>query len=864
MVIARLLKFCSAVSSASLFGHTTCVIFGLCLLPALSFAANESTKVILPSEEYRPELLTPGEHLGFEVGDQHLLPEQINSYLTNLALQSNRVQFQMMGRTHEHRSQLLITISSPKNLANLEKIITQHRDGKAVKDQKLVIWLGYSIHGNEPSGANASVLLAYHLAASTEKSVADLLENTIVIIEPVMNPDGLAKFAQYVNAYRGKTIVSDPSNKEHNEPWPGSRTNHYWFDLNRDWLLLTQPESKNRLRWFHHYKPHLLGDFHEMGWNSTYFFQPGAPSRKHPLIPKKNYAINASLMEGVASAFDERGVLYYSGETFDDFYFGKGSTYPDINGAIGILYEQASARAHLRETDNGLLALRDTVKNQFDASLATLKSAHAKRKDLLSYQKSFFEEAAKEAINNTRQRAMVFGDPADRGRTLKLVRLLQKHQIVVHQLAKKLRVQGEVYLPEHHFIVPMQQPQYRLIQALFDERTTFENPIFYDVSAWNMGMAYNVPFTFLRRGDYSKSLLGLAAAELPVETSTKSLAESSVGYLLSWNDYEAPKALAFLIKNQIKVKFSTKELVIGESKSSTLEFPRGTLFVPARRDLKPSTLRAYLSRAIQGTGMEWFPLAKGSNAHGIDLGSPHLRPIEMMRVALIVGDNVDAYQAGSLWHYLDQHIEFPLTLLAEGALDTAELHRYTHMIMANGDYKDWPATRDERLYAWIKNGGRLVALGGAAKWVAKMPESQTRLISEPEVDQVDPIPFASKQAHEAAKLIGGAITRVELDTTHPLAFGFSQESLFTFRRGTDFLELPRKPFVTVGRYAKNALATGYISKENQVQLNGSAMLIAEPYGEGHITVFADNPYFRAYWLGGAKLLANALFFGGNY
>ena len=827
---------------------------------AVCFVCHTQATPLLPQDEvFDTAIPTPQSVFGFQVGEQHLLPEQIEFYLRRLAQASDKIHFRIMGATHEYRSQVLLSVSSAKNIVRLDALIEENKQDKT-KQKKLIIWLGFSIHGNESSGANAAVLLAYYLAATKSKAIADILEQSIIVIEPVMNPDGLGKFAQYVNAYKGKNIITDANNKEHNEPWPGSRTNHYWFDLNRDWLLLTQPESQNRLPWFHQYSPHVLGDFHEMGWDSTYFFQPGVMDRKHPLIPKNNVSLNAKIVAGVAKKFDERGVLYYSGETFDDFYFGKGSTYPDINGAIGILYEQASARANKRETKNGILSFPDTIKNQLDAAMETIKSSHDTRESLFQYRKKFFDNAAKEAKDNTRQRAIIFGDKADRGRTLKLVEWLGKHQISVYPLAKKLRVQGEVYLPEHHFIIPMEQRQYRLIQAVFEQRKKFDSSVFYDVSAWNIAMAYNMPFRFLQRGDYSERLLKKenfsAAKKSPIQI-------SDVGYLFSWNEHHAPKVLAFLLKNKVFVKFTTQAIVISENEKSSLTFPRGSLFVPNRQAQKHLKLKSLLEKAAEKSPENWTALAKGANDDGIDMGSPKLRPVPKPSIALIVGNNVNAYQAGSLWHYVDQFLDYPVSLINEKVLDAVNLGNYTHIILPSGEYEDWPVSRDEKLYSWIKAGGHFIGLGSAMTLAEDIPGPEIRKKAEPENDSKRSLVYSDKAVFEAEKLIGGAIAKVKLDTSHPLAFGFARDEVYTLRRGTHFLEVPQKPFVTPGIYAKDALAAGYISPANREQLNKSAMLIAESYGKGHVTVFADNPYFRAYWHGASKLLANALFFAGN-
>ncbi len=295
----------------------------------------------------------------------------------------------------------------------------------------IVVYQGFSIHGNEPSGSNAALAVAYYLAAAQGSEIEKLLNETVILFDPSYNPDGLQRFAYWANINKSKNINPDPNDREYDEIWPGGRTNHYWFDMNRDWLPVQLPESQARINTFHNWYPNILTDHHEMGTNSTFFFQPGIPSRTNPLTPSKNQEITEAIGNFHAKALNKIGSFYYSKESFDDFYYGKGSTFPDINGGIGILFEQASSRGHAQESDNGILTFPFTIRNQFTAALSTLNAAVGMHDELLNYQKSFYANARKEAENSG---VIVFGDEKDATKVNQLAEILKRHKIEYYEL----------------------------------------------------------------------------------------------------------------------------------------------------------------------------------------------------------------------------------------------------------------------------------------------------------------------------------------------------------------------------------------------------------------------------------------------
>ncbi|RYF80662.1 MAG: zinc carboxypeptidase, partial [Chitinophagaceae bacterium] len=364
---------------------------------------------------------TPASVIHHEVGAWHVTHDRLVNYMQAIATAApQKVKMQTMGFTYEQRPQTLLIISSPKNIANLENIRQQHlllsnpeKSGSVnINDMPVVVYIGHSIHGNEPSGSNAALLTAYYLAAAEGKEIEELLENVVILFDPSFNPDGLQRFSTWANQHKSKNLVTDPNSREFNEAWPGGRYNHYWFDLNRDWLPGVHPESRNRIKLFHDWKPNILTDHHEQGSNASFFFQPGVPSRVNPLTPAKNQELTAMLGRYHAKNLEAIGSMYFTKENYDDFYYGKGSTFPDINGAIGILFEQASSRGHAQETSNGILTFPFTIKNQFVTALSTLQGAKELKQEFLSFQKDFYKQSTTGG-----NKTYVFGDKYDKAKT---------------------------------------------------------------------------------------------------------------------------------------------------------------------------------------------------------------------------------------------------------------------------------------------------------------------------------------------------------------------------------------------------------------------------------------------------------------
>lgn len=820
----------------------------------------------LPNDTpYNPDMPTPEAFFGFQIGQWHLRHDQTVAYMKELATRSNRISITTYARTYEHRELLLLTITAPENHQNIDTIQQQHAllsnpnrsDALNTNTMPVVVYMGYSIHGNEPSGGNAAPLVAYHLAAAQGTTIDSLLQNTIILLDPAFNPDGFSRFAHWANTHKGKHPNADPTHREHNEVWPQGRTNHYWFDLNRDWLLLQHPESQGRIAQFHAWKPNMLTDHHEMGTHRTFFFQPGIPSRNYPLTPERTYELTAQIAEHHAEALNTIQSLYYTKESYDDFYIGKGSTYPDLNGSVGILFEQASSRGHIQESIHGPLSFPFTIRNQVRTSLSTLKAATALRKELLDHQRTFYAEALQEA-SKSRIKAYVFGDESDPARTQHFIQVLQQHQIQIYDLARTLSPPGHTFAPGSAYIIPVQQPQYRLLSAMFERRTTFQDSLFYDVSAWTLPLAFNMPFAELTA--LSQEVMGDRLDETPPPTGRMIGSPNAYAYAFEWKGYYAPRALYRLQQAGILTKVATQPFRIQTSEGTHI-FDYGTILIPAGlQQIAAQDIQTLLQRVMQEDAIDIYALKTGLSNSGISLGSPNFAPLQKPQIAILVGEGTTSYNAGEAWHLLDQRYDIDVSLIETRSIVPNTLARYNTLIMAGGSYSALDSTKRATLKQWVRTGKTLIAYDSAAKWAVRNRFINTKFVSHHQPTKQDPKPYIHASSDIGAQVIGGAIFQVQIDRTHPLSYGYANNTLPVFRRGTTFLEPTSNPYATPIIYTSRPLLSGYISNQNLDQLKNSAAAITGKLGNGQVILFTDNPTFRAYWYGTQKLLANALFF----
>ncbi|MGB1449474.1 MAG: M14 family metallopeptidase [Flavobacteriaceae bacterium] len=825
------------------------------VLGAFVFTKAQTTlDYYLPkNQNYNPSIPTPADVLGHEVGKWHVSHDKLSEYMRTLAAASDRIHIENRGKTYEDRPLSLLTITSPENHQRIEDIKKQHialsePEGANLDTASMpvVVYQGFSIHGNEPSGANAGLLVAYHLAASQSQDVKNLLENSVVLFDPSFNPDGLQRFSQWANTHKAQNITPDGNDREYNEVWPRGRTNHYWFDMNRDWLPVQLNESKARIASFIDWLPNVLTDHHEMGTNETFFFQPGIQSRVNPLTPKKNQELTMAIGKYHEKAFNKIGSLYYTEEDYDDFYYGKGSTYPDVNGSIGILFEQASSRGHAQETANGLLTFPFTIRNQFTAALSTLEAAFELRKELLDYQRSFYTNARAEGAKS-KTKAIVFGNEKDASTAYRLAEVLQRHDIAVHRLNKTLQKEGKRFPQENSFIVPMGQKKQRLIQAIFSEQTQFQDSLFYDVSAWTLSHAFDVNTTKVK--DLNSAGERLTKIERPV---IKSVKKASYAYLFEGHGYLTPKAIYRLLNAGVRVKVGMQPFSI-EGNS----YDYGTLLVPvANQSLNQEELFELMQKVAREAEININSVSTGLT-RGIDLGSRNFETIQKPKVALMVGDGVRSYDAGEIWYLMDTQYQMPVTKMDVKSINYRDLRDYTHIVLPSYNGAILKGAKD-KLARWVKDGGHLIAYRDAVKWINQQ-EFIEEEFRETTLEAKD-VAFVDQGKFRGAQAIGGAIFNTTIDRSHPVNFGIEDNNLALFRNSRIFMEPSKNSYDNPIQYTQDPLLSGYISEEQLELLKGSVPFKRKSMGRGSILLMTDNTNFRAFWLGTQQLYANMLFY----
>ena len=778
----------------------------------------------------------PSEILGHEVGEWHVTHDKLVQYMYAVAEASDRVLIEQTGKTYENRPLLILKVSSNKNIKVLEKIQKKHIEisgGKKMNEfdnMPAVVYQGYGVHGNEASASNASILGIYYLAASKSEETNEILNNTVILFDPCLNPDGFQRFANWVNS--NKNLVPNPDNndREFSEVWPGGRTNHYWFDLNRDWLPVQLPESQARVKTFTEWLPNIVTDHHEMGTNSTFFFQPGVPSRVNPLIPNLNQELTEKIAKYHADYLDNIGSLYYSKEDYDDFYFGKGSTYPDANGGIGILFEQGSSRGHIQNSQNGILTFPFAIRNQLTTTLSTLKAASSLKNELLAYMNSFYVNNFNESAKS-KYKGIGFGNNQDKTSSYQLAKILKAHKIDVFETNDE----------KFKYYVPIKQKKSKLIKAMFDTQTKFEDSLFYDVSAWTFPLAFNLNYDFLKESFDVNKLF-----EKPIG---KVSDFSTYGYLIKPHDYNIPAFINYLQEKKIRLKSSSKSFKIKDN-----FFDYGSILIPVEgQSQKPEKLFNLLTNISNKTGIDVYALSSGYEDN-IGVGSNSFTTIVKPKVGLIVGNGIRAYDAGEIWHLFDTRYKIPITKIDIKNLNRANLLEYSHIILPSYSGKNIDIKKIEN---YLKNGGNLIAYRSSINWLKENKIINIDFLKNDKY--ASNISFEDRGKFTGSQVIGGTIFNTKIDKSHPINFGIINDNLPTFKNNTIFMKPEKNSFNNPIQYSKNALLSGYISDDNLELLIKSVPFKIKRYFSGKIFLFADNNNFRAFWYGTNRLLMNTIY-----
>lgn len=830
-----------------------------------------------PGADYDASIPTPAEVLGYETGDYISNPGTVNQYVWAVAEASDRITVETIGRSHEKRPILMLTISDPANLERIEDIRAKHvalsdPDSTQVvtDDMPAVTWLGFGVHGDEVSSMDAAVLAIYHLAASRDPATLDQLKNTVVLLAPTLNPDGYNRASTSLNTYRGEAPVANLDHAEHNGTWPRGRSNHYWFDLNRQWIARTQPEAVAWGAQYQKWRPNLHIDFHEMNIDSTYFFSPGIPAQRNPYIPERAVELTRTIGNYAQEYLDSNQELYYSEEFFDDYNPAMGSNYPLLNGSAAFLFENRGFEGLLAESPNGDISFASRVRRHFNIAISMVRASSDMRESLLTYQKNF-AALTRQAAASDRVKAYVFSAGGDDARMFHFLEMLDRLDIEVYRLGRTVRDSGNSFQPSNSYVVPTNQPSYRVIRNVFETRTRFGDVVFYDATTWTKPLAFGLTYADLSSA--GGDLLGNKVE--PQFPSKDAPDRAAYAYVFSWEGYYAPRALTRLLKAGGHAKVAVKPMTVATTKGE-VDMDRGAIIVPVGegQPLAQEDLFDLITKIAVEDGITVHTAITGRTTQGVDFGGNYARPLELPQVLMPIGESVRFYDAGELWHLMDNRMEIPVVMRDAGALRSIDWSRITHLVLPDGNYNGLGEDLVKQIGTWVKAGGTLVAVKRAALWAVEKGFMDVEVIDDfaivgfgaptPSKKSEETLPvrqvYEDKESLEQAQRIRGTIFETDVDITHPIGFGYQSRLQPSYRENRIILGRSKNPFGTIAQYTDDPLMSGYASDENIAKVAGAASVLAERNGRGAVILMSDNPNFRAWWFGPNKMFLNTLFF----
>lgn len=831
------------------------------------------------TNRYDERVPQPKQILGFEIGEQYADWNDVLKYMNALARTCDRVTIKEYGRTYQHRPFIQVIITSPANLQKLEQIRLEHlqltdreNSGKLdITQMPVVVNLMSSVHGNEASGMNASLATAYFFAASDDETVKKILDQTVLIITPGLNPDGINRFASWVNTTRSFQNVTDLNSREFTEPWPSSRTNHYWADCNRDWLMAQHPEGQNAIAMYMEWMPNVVNDHHEMSGDCKgLYFSPGHPLRTHPFTPQQNQDLTMEISSHTAAALDKIGTLYFSKEGYDDYYYGKGASYGDMQGSVCILLEQVASRGYLRPTSAGLMLFANTIRNQSHTAITTVFASWRMKDKLLEYQRQYFINTAAQAAKDP-VKGYVFNTRGRKGIQYHFLKNMECHHIEVYKLKKDISTGGKIYLAADSYIVPTNQKHYTKVRTVWENMTKFADSTFYDISTWTFPHAFNLQYASL---ESINGLMGEKVENTVFPQGKVIGGKSDYAYVFENREFYTPKFIAELLRKGLYVRAAKKPFTWSDGKK-TNKFGYGTLIVQLQNQpLDADQIYRLMTSLAEECGVDVYSM-KGGMMRDFDLGSPSNEVIQMPHIAIIVGRGMGAADCGEIWFMLDQWFQIPPALIEFTRLHKTDLSKYNVIILANGTPTETvPAVVYEKLKNWVDRGGTLIATGNAYTIANKakltdirtVPDSKSFNPEEKRIDgTVSPYKiYASKAGAGAGNSVRGVILQCCLDTTSPLGWGYDNEEIAVMRRNSVSFQIPEGSYNVPLYYSPKPYLSGCISAKNVKKIAGTPAIIVTPAGKGNVIFINDDLNFRSYWMGANKIFMNAIFFSRLY
>ncbi len=833
--------------------------------------------------EYDESIPTPASVIGFEMTERFTRYGDMKRYLDELADASPRVAVTRYGESYQGRSLNLLTISSPENLDRLDQLLadnrrlaerdlSENRRRRIAENHPAIVWLSYTVHGNEGSTVNTALVTAYTLAAATNPEVKEWLDNVIVVIDPLLNPDGYMRYVSWFENTMGRAPDASRNAAERFEPWPGGRSNHYLFDLNRDWLWRVHPESRSRIEIYRRYLPHLHIDYHEQGFRNPFFLGAGdTPYSTN--IPQETKDWIEKYGEENAVVFDQRGLQYSSRERFDYLYPGYGKVLPVYHGAIGMLAEQAGhSRGGLaiEVDDHYTLTLAERVDNHFLLSMSNIETTSKYRREQLERFHRFFSSASEPGAY--RVNTYLVSAATDPARMELLWDLLDGHGIEVDELTRTVtrddlhdyrtnEPNTSITLPEGSWVVRAAQPMGALATTLFEPETDVEDIDTYDITSWS------VPIAFGLEAYYALDPIHLPTRRLReyAAPAAEVTGEGSVALIISADQHHFPRAVALAMDHELTLRLAGEDFRVDDR-----DFPMGSLIVHFIRNDSES-LDRYVEELLDAN-LHVHRASRGMTESGPVLGANANRFMTLPSVALLRGSGTSSLSFGQIWHLLDHASPMAHTLLDIDRLGWVDLDEYNVLILphAGGGFATaLGRSNAERIEQWVRDGGTLIALGGTATWANRTlleldrgAEIDEDAIDEELDEERPPLSELTREERRDRSVedrIPGATLAVDLDRTHPLSAG-AGAWIGLIKRGGRTLDV-RDSAEVVGRFAEAPRLNGSISERNQLRLANTPAITIHPLGRGKVISFVEDPTLRGFNHAPARLLLNAIIFG---
>ncbi len=815
---------------------------------------------------------TPKDILGYQIGEKFVEWGEVLSYMYALDASSKRVSVKRYGTTYQHRPFIQVIITSEANQAKLDRLKEEHlkltdvsQSGNLdIADMPVVVCQTNSIHGNETSGVNSSLVAAYFYAASQDKTVEKLLEKTIIVIIPGMNPDGINRCATWINTTHGNASVADLSHREFSEAWPSSRTNHYWADCNRDWLMCQHPEGQNAVKMYLEWMPNVLSDHHEMSGDiKGFYFSPGHPLRTHPYIPQQNQDITYEITKHTAGALDRIGSLYFSKEGYDDFYLGKGAAYGDVQGSVGLLYEQVAPRGHLRPIPSGTLSFPYSIRNQAYAAITTVYASYKIKDKLLDYQRNFYKNTQKEAAKDP-IKGYIFNSRGRKAIEYYFLENMAHHKIDVYKLKQNTTQGGKEFKKEDSYVIPLNQKFYSKIKGIWENMTEFSDSLFYDISTWTFPHAFNLEYA---RISSTAGLIGDKVENVEFEKGEVVGGKAEYAYVFENTELFSHKLLYDLMDKGVFVRIAKKPFHCTKD-GEVKEFGYGTAIVQLQNQpLDAGEMYELVNESARKHGVTVYSYNTGL-MDDFDFGTSANKALRMPKVALITGSGMGVPESGEIWFMLDRRFGMPVTLIDFNTLHKAKLDKYNVIILADGS-PSVPVSSSAypKIKEWVEKGGTLIATGSAYSLTNEMGLTEFKKLPLLKLDKIEKeVPFKPYRSEKSSALndVEGVILNCVLDLTSPLGYGYKNSDVALLKSGATAFDMSKTSAAVPMYYDKEPYLSGCMSEKNKARFAHTPACMVHGAGDGRVIYFVDDLNFRSYWFGATKIFMNAIFFGQLY